>query len=1021
MQNQTPPKSAIKASHRAIAAYREKIADYDERAVAHETGRRFAFQALLEDTARLHHWAVTAEDPFLTRSGKTIRPDATLARNATPRGYWEAKDLDDDLETEIRKKIAAGYPTDNIIFEDSQRAVLYQDSKRVDPVFDLTSPADIAELLNLFYDYTAPHHVNFDRALAAFKETVPRLSARLQTLITDTRRQHADFANASDAFLALLQRAINPDIDRAEVDKMLIQHLLTERVIRRLFDSPDFARRNAIAAEIEKVIDALTRHSFSRDEYLRDLDRYYLAIEDAARGLDFRKKQNVLNVVYETFFQGFSEKQADTHGIVYTPQPIVDFMCDSVVEALKTEFNLRLDSPEVQVLDPATGTGNFIVHLLDRLPATTLPEVYAGRLFANEILLMPYYIAALNIEHAYFEKTGQYEPFQGLCYVDTLSLEHGLQRQLTGFSEENDRRVQRQGEAPITVIIGNPPYNVGQRDENDNNKNRPYTAVDNGIRKSYAKDSRATLKAQLYDAYVRFFWWAKDRLGTRDGIVCYVTNNSFMDQMAFDGFRKHLLQDFTQVYHVDLHGNVRQNPKLSGTTHNVFGIQVGVGITVAIRHASHTERKLFYFRVPEDWRKEQKYDWLRQKHDIGSIEWRMLMPDGKNRWLTATDADQFALFVPIGSKETKQGRATDVAAIFKQYSGGVKTNRDEVVYDFDRAALLQRMETFVDDYNAEVDRYKRTKAKSDAKAEKIDIDRFVDYTKIKWDGTLKGHLQHQQSGDFDPVCVRLSLYRPFTKRWLYFDRQFINSIYLQHQFFPTPTIEHENRVIWLKVGSDWPMFALMANCIVDLLPQSGSQCFPFYTYDPDGTNRRENITDWALAQFRAHYADESIGKWDIFYYVYGALHRPAYRVQFADALKRELPRIPYLADFWAVSKAGKQLADLHLNYETGAQYPLTLVETPNVPLTFRIADKMRLSRDKTEIAVNPSLTLRGIPAEAFEYKLGNRSALEWVIDQYQVKGSSDPNRADDERYIVKLVGQVIRVSVETVGIVKVLG
>jgi predicted helicase len=368
--------------------------------------------------------------------------------------------------------------------------------------------------------------------------------------------------------------------------------LLTERLFRTIFDNPDFTQRNVIAAEIEKVIGALTSRSFSRRDFLKSLDYFYLAIESAAATItDFAQKQTFLNTVYERFFQGFSKDQADTHGVVYTPQPIVDFMVASVDEVLQREFGKSLSTPGVKILDPCTGTGNFIVNILRRLNRRDLRQKYREDLFANEIMLLPYYIAALNIEHAYYELSGEYAPFEGICFTDTLDLAES--QQLSLFAEENTERVERQKSAEITVIIGNPPYNVGQASENDNNKNRRYTGahgVDQRVRETYIQASTATNRNKLTDPYVKFFRWASDRLRGQDGIVCYVSNNSFVHKNSFDGMRRHLLSDFTEIYHLDLHGDVRDHPRLSGTTHNVFGIQVGVGITIAIHRKTMSER-----------------------------------------------------------------------------------------------------------------------------------------------------------------------------------------------------------------------------------------------------------------------------------------------------------------------------------------------------------------------------------------------------------------------------------------------
>ncbi len=588
--------------------YYAALANYGSLGVTQEQGVRAAFRSLLETFARSAEpsgWTLVEEH---TLAGSRKRPDATLLDNfRIPRGYWEAKDTQDDLEAEIRGKIKLGYDLSNIIFEDTRRAVLYQNKQRVLDV-DLTRRDALADLLTRYFNHTPAEIEEFHRAEVEFREQIPTLAKALLSIIEAAQQDNPPFIAAFAAFFELCRTSLNPQVSRAQVEEMLVQHLLTERLFRNVFDNPEFTRRNVIAGEIEKVIAALTSQSFSREAFLKRLDYFYAAIENTARTItEFSEKQGFLNTVYERFFQNFSTATADTHGIVYTPQPIVDFMCASVEEVLKTEFGTSLSAPGVTILDPCTGTGNFLVNLLRRISPLDRTRKYREELFANEVMLLPYYVASLNLEHAYFDLQGRYETFPGLCFVDTLDLAQG--KQLAMFAEANTERVQREQDAAITVIIGNPPYNVGQQNENDNNKNRKYPVVDARIRETYTKDSKATLNTKLYDAYVRFFRWAADRLQGQDGIVCFVTNNSFVDQIAFDGMRKHLLQDFTQIYHLDLHGNVRKNPKLSGTTHNVFGIQVGVGITIAIRKAG-AEKFLKYYRVPENWTKLSKIGYL---------------------------------------------------------------------------------------------------------------------------------------------------------------------------------------------------------------------------------------------------------------------------------------------------------------------------------------------------------------------------------------------------------------------------
>jgi predicted helicase len=1050
--------AALKPVHKALKKYYEDLKAYSAQRVEHEGALETAFSRLLADTARPHGWTLI---PKLSMKGKkgNIAPDGTLRDEyELKRGFWEAKDTHDDLDEEIGRKIAKGYPLSNIIFEDTRQAVLYQNGREINR-FNLHDPQKLADLLNDFYAWTEPEHDNFEKAVEDFKERVPDLARGLDAKIKAAHKENPKFQAAFASFFTLCQETLNPNISRDAVDEMLVQHLLTERLFRTIFKDPDFTRRNVIAAEVERVIDALTSQAFSRAEFLKSLDRFYKAIEAAADTLEeFAEKQHFLNTVYERFFQGYSVKLADTHGIVYTPQEIVDFMCASVEEVLHSEFGLTLGSPGVNILDPCTGTGNFIVNILRRIPKRDLPRVYKEQLFANEVMLLPYYIAALNIEHAYYEITNQYEAFEGLCFVDTLELgeQRKGHRQTVMFSEANTERVERQKKTPITVIIGNPPYNAHQVDENDNSKNRKYPAIDGRIRQTYAKDSTATNKNALSDPYVKFFRWAADRLNERDGIVCFVSNNSFLDQIAFDGMRKHLMEDFTHIFHLHLEGNVRHNPKLAGTTYNVFGIQVGVGITIAVRSAIESHHRLDFHRVDKLLRREQKLAWLGEREKINGIAWQTLQPDSRNTWLVPENADEFATFLPMGDKASRESKVADVKTVFKLFSVGVKTNRDEVVYDFSRPVLIERTKRFVDDYNSELDRFKRSTSK-------LNVDDFVRYDKIKWSETLKANIARGRSAEFREANVRLALYRPFCKRSLYYNEMLVERRYQFPWMFPTVAAESENQIIGLTdLGSEKPFMTMIAAGLADIhLVGGGSaaQCFPFYVYDEDGSNRRENITDWALAQFRAHYANEKtsrkrkrrppaavanasgssgtvadasgsedreITKWDIFYYVYGLLHHPGYRTKFADNLKRELPRIPFAPDFWAFANAGRELARLHLDYEKLEPYPLKFIETEGAPLSYGVEDKMRLSKDKTELKINASLTLRPLPAEAFQYRLGNRSALDWVIDQYQVSEDkrsgirSDPNRADDPEYIVRLVGQVVRVSLETVAIVNAL-
>jgi predicted helicase len=841
---------------------------------------------LLADVARHVNWKIAPEQPMAGR----IRPDGILTDEFNlRRGFWEAKGPKGNLDREIEKKIADGYPLTNTVFENTVRAVLYQDKRRVEE-YDLTDPKSVGDLLQRFLTYTEPDIEHFETAVQEFKERIPELAKALLSIIEQEHKLNKRFRDAFEQFAELCRTSLDPKISAGTIDEMLVQHLLTERLFRTVFHNPDFVNRNAIAAEIEKVIYALTSRSFNRYEYLKSLDRFYVAIETAARGIEtWSERQHFLNTVYERFFQGFSIKQADTHGIVYTPQEIVDFMCASVEEVLQREFGTSISEPGVQILDPAVGTGSFIVNLVHRIPSHKLKYKYQHDLFCNEITLLPYYIASLNIEHEYYERMREYEPFNGICFADTLELAEG--QQLSLFVEENTERVQREKDAQIMVVVGNPPYNVGQLNENDNNKNRRYPIIDARIRETYAKASKASNKNALSDVYVKFFRWATDRLGGRDGVVCFVTNNSFVDQIAFDGMRKHLLQDFTQIYHLDLHGNVRKNPKLSGTTHNVFGIQVGVGITIAIRNSRSTKRALYYYRVPEDWRKTQKWAYLQEAKSLAGVDWQEMQPDERYTWITEGILPEFSTFLPLGTKDAKAGRIAEAQAVFKNYGRGVATCRDIWAYNFDRDRLTDNIKLLITTYNGEVDYWKR---RSDST---ITVDSFVTYndTKIKWSRDLKLDLQRGHYAEYNDTKIRKALYRPFCKQFLFFDRILNEEVYQFPVFSPDSAAELDNRFICLTdLGSEKPFMVLISKLIPDLHlvgAGCGTQCFPYYTYSPDGTNRRENITDWALSQFQAKYGPE-VTKWDIFHYVYAILHHPQYRERYKENLKRDLPHIP---------------------------------------------------------------------------------------------------------------------------------
>ena len=1018
----------IKTTHKPIKTYYAELEKYAQLGAENEGTVRAAFQNLLQHYCGQSNLTLLCEKshPLPPDKGgkggyRRIQPDGEVVDVfGLPHGYWEAKDTHDNLHVEADKKFAAGYPSKNIVVQSPTHALLYQHGQlRLD--LDITEPRNLVHILETFFAYQEENIAAWHTAVAEFREIVPELGEQLAALIETEHQNNAHFQKVFTGFHEQCQASINPNLSIAAVKEMLIQHLLTERIFATVFDNRDFTRRNIIAREIENVVDALTERTLNRSEFLRPLNPFYAAIEQTASTItNFSQKQGFLNTVYEQFFQGFSIKVADTHGIVYTPQPIVDFMVKSVEHILQTEFGRSMSDSGVHIIDPFVGTGNFIVRIMQELDPISLERKYTAdppELQCNEVMLLPYYIASMNIEHEFYTATDRYMPYEGVCLVDTFEMAEGQQLQL--FTADNTARVAKQRETDMFVVIGNPPYNMGQVNENDNNKNRKYKTMDERIADTYVKDSKATLRNKLYDPYIKAIRWGLDRI-EEEGIVAFVTNNSFLDGVAFDGMRKHLAADCDAIYVLDLGGNARKGLKVLDA--NVFGIRVGVSINLFVKKNGNPSESphIFYYRTDDLWNKQQKFDFLSENQHTGGVTWQPIQPDARQTWLTEGLHSEFETFIPMGSKRTK-GTQSDGKTIFSLYSLGVATNRDNLAYAFDPGWLQERVRTFIEIYNTAVDRKKRHDPKEP-------IENFIDTddSRIKWTRQVKASLKKLELSTYEETHFRNALYRPFCQKHLYFNNFWNEERYQQHQIFPIPETQTDNRVIIVSDHGFRSEFStLMANLIPDLHTLStsdGFQCFPFYTYDEDGTNRQENITDWALAAFQTHYADDTITKWDIFHYNYGLLHLPEYREKYEANLKRDLPHIHFVKDFWGFAKAGAQLANLHVNYEAQPEYDLKFVQTPDTPLNWHV-EKMRLSKDKTQIVYNKFLTLDGIPPKTFDYRLGTRSALEWVIDQYRVKTDNrsgivnDPNRLDAPQYIVKLIGKVITISLETVDII----
>lgn len=861
-------------------------------------------------------------------------------------------------------------------------------------------------------------------------------------------------------FLESLRSTINPDIGQDEAIEMLSQHIITKPVFDALFAGGSFVQNNPVSQSLQKVLIELEGRSLEIET--KELEEFYDDVRERASGIDNAEgRQRIVVELYDKFFKTAFPRMAERLGIVYTPIEVVDFIIRSADEALRDHFGVGLTDRNVHILDPFTGTGTFLVRLLQNglIRPEDLHRKYQDELHANEIVLLAYYIAAINIESMYQDLTGSYEAFNGIVLTDTFQMaEKGHKFFGKEFLPENNARVRRQKERDIRVIIGNPPYSVGQGSANDNNQNLKYPMLDQRIRTTYAEQSTATLKNSLYDSYIRAIRWASDRIKNQ-GVIGFVTNGSFIDSNSADGLRKCLAEEFSTIYCFNLRGNARtQGEDRRKEKGNIFGSgsRTPVAITLFIKDPKQTGTcRLFYRDIGDYLSREEKLGIVREFESIKNdkITWERINPNTEGDWINQRNPE-FEQFIEMGNKKDKT-----LKVIFETYSNGVKTNRDTWVYSYSRKTVETNMRHMIENYNSEADRYIQScKGKTEEQCPDIDEVVDADPKRLSWTRGLKEAAREGRKYAFESKSIVPSMYRPFSKQWLYFNRIFNEMVLQIPRLFPTPS--HPNIVISVTgIGSSKPFSAMVVNVIPDLEMISKGQCFPLYYYEKGESKsnpmdrlysdsshrsgasgkeeyiRHEAITDWALKSFKKQYKDNSIGKEDIFYYIYGLLHSPEYRTRYANDLRKMLPRIPFASDFLGFSKAGRELAQWHLNYETVDPYPLEERIDENkisrmTPEEFFRVEEMNFSKngkekDKTTILFNSRITLSGIPLEAYEYVVNGKPALEWVMERYAVSVDkesgikNDSNTwSEDPRYILDLVKRIVRVSLETVRIVK---
>jgi predicted helicase len=871
--------------------------------------------------------------------------------------------------------------------------------------------------------------------------------------------ENPENAKEREAFIAFaheLRDDLNGSITDGEIIEMLAQHLITKPVFDALFEDYSFAKHNPMSLAMQDVLDVLQEHRL--DKETDTLERFYESVKMRAEGIDNAAgKQKIVVELYDKFFRNAFPKMTERLGIVYTPVEVVDFIIHSVADVLKSEFGQTLGSKGVHIIDPFVGTGTFVTRLLQSglIKPEELSHKYKQEIHANEIVLLAYYIACINIEAVYHGIAGgKYQPFEGICLTDTFQM-YETEDMVDALLVQNSARRKRQKKLDIRVIIGNPPYSAGQTSANDNNQNVAYPFLDQRIADTYAARSVGSSVQKLYDSYIRAIRWASDRVG-KSGVIGFVTSGGFLEANNATGMRMCLADEFSSIYVFHLRGNQRTSGETSRKEGGkIFGSgsRAPIAISILVKNPNAERHGQIHFHDIGDYlNREEK---LEKISNFGSIKgisaangWELIQPDVHGDWRDQRDGG-FEEYIVLGDKSNASLK------LFENFSLGVATGRDAWCYNAAKSEVTQNMRRLIAFYNAEVERYKVACAGL-SKAQRPAVDDFIKValTQISWNSTLKKHLENMRTFEFEPISLVRSLYRPFTRQWLYFNPRFNERQYQMPRIFPNA--EAENRIIMVKgnlaaVGQ----IALMIDTIVDLQPDRGAQCFPLYLYDDQevevcddpaqiglfgvsnvaSRKRRDALTDEGLAHFQTAYPGEQIIKEDVFYYVYGLLHSPDYRERYADNLSKELPRIPCMetaAGFWAFSTAGRKLADLHVNYERVEQYALQMVGGGLVlkDADYRV-EKMRYGKDKdrTTLIYNDKITLKGIPLEAYEYVVNGKPALDWVVERQCVKTDKDSGIVNDAndwavetmnnpRYPLELFQRVVTVSLETMKIVK---
>ena len=975
-------------SENAIEKYYNEIKEAELNGMNNEQNIREYFYELLKNYTNSQNLKIereTKEFVFENGQKKNIFLDGRIKKENMVIGWVENKDAKDDLNKEIKNKKEKQYPLLNTIFENSKELVLFQDGKEVIRV-NMSKSEELDKVLIKFVSFRPEEYKKFQDAFNNLKRILPDLAKDLREFFKEEKKINKKFKENLKEFTKKCQLSINNNITEELAIEMIIQHMLTRDIFVIFFQNANFHMNNIISKSISNILTHINQKSFEITEKIKS---YTDCLSSYTKTITKDDKQDILKTFYSDFYKALNSKKADVQGIEYTPIQIVKFMVDASEELLYKHFNKKLSSRDVNILDPCSGTGIFMAEIINRINLKDLEYKYKNELFSNEIDIMPYYISNLNIENAYFERTNSYEIFENICFLDTLEFQtKSGNNSLLGmeeFSEGNVKRAVRQYEKKINLIIGNPPYNANQKSENDNNKNKVYIDLDKRIKDTYVNLSSAQ-KTKQYDMYKRFIRWASDRIKSEDdGIIAFITNNAYLDSRQDDGFRKSVQKEFDYIYIIDLKGNARKRNKSEGG--NVFNIQTGVAIMFLIKKGvSENQNKINplnqkkanikYYNIGDFLSGDKKLMSLQQ--DISFFDFEDIIPDNKGQWLNQTNNDfyEHTALIDKNVKNQKVGKAIEQKAIFKLFSLGIATNRDDWAYDFNKEQLEKKVKYFLKIYNKERISFRGIDYLDENKNDNLDYS-------IKWSRDLKKDLASNKEYKFNKSNIRKCLYRPFVYSNLYFNDGIVDVKGINDKFFKNEN--SENLCLTFSTQDSFKFVNLVTDRLSDLhTTLYGTINAPLYVYE--NGEKKLNITDYAIKEFQNKYKDKATAE-NIFAYCHAVLSSPKYQKEYEENLKIDYPRIPLYKNFDRFVELGKRLIKLQTEFENfdcrNEEIQLKIEKDfKYMPEDFSM---IKLNKEKGIIIFDGKNRIENIPKKAFDYKIGTRSALDWIIDYYKPK------------------------------------